>query len=309
MYSTLPDKKIPTSSLKFLFDSGIRKAVEEIMPERLTHWPADYETAFRAAQDRHGRLHHSSVDIAPDNLSEFARVLLNNLAEDPDMRDAYFIHELRGYKGGTHFDLADAGAREEAFEQLLSCLDADNCKLDEWEVDIAVEIHIPDHVTHIAGGAHFQILKWLLPSVPDARLSKLMDSDKFYTDHCASLENLAGFRCEVGSRGQTDRISYINVYCTEKSVIYQLHQNGVYRRRHTNDLYPNNIDGLIKDVNDIGKAFSTAAGDDDLENSGVPGNARFEIRVPVEIALERLQSFPVRIAEVGLIAIPLNTWW
>jgi len=56
MYSTLPDKKIPTSSLKFLFDSGIRKAVEEIMPERLTHWPADYETAFRAAQDRHGRL-------------------------------------------------------------------------------------------------------------------------------------------------------------------------------------------------------------------------------------------------------------
>lgn len=307
MYSKLPDKKIPPSALKFLFDSGIRRVVEDIMPERLTHWPADYDTAFRAAQDTQGRLHHSSVDISPAHLDEFGRRLLEYLAEEPDMQDAYFIHELRGYKGGTSHDPNDMDARDEAMDQLMSCLDPDRCDPEEWGVDIALEIHIPGHVTHIAQAAHFRLVKWLLPSLSDDQVQKVLDSDRFLTDHCASLENLAGFRCEVGHKGRGDQISYLNVYCTEKSVIYQLHDNGVFRRRKTTELYPNSIGALIKDVDYIGKAFSTARGDGDT--SGVPGNARFEIRVPLQTALDRFRSFPAEIAELGLIAIPLQTWW
>jgi len=307
MYSTLADKKIPTSALRTLYDAGIRKAIEDIIPERLAHWPINYDSAFRAAQDRHGRLHHSTIDLAPDHLPEFARLLLDNIADQHDMQDAYFVHELRGLKGATNHDPSDPEARADAFERLMSCLDPDACDLQDWDVDIALEIHIPNHVTHIAESAHFRLLHWLLPSIPDQRVDTLLASDKFVSDRCASLGDLAGFRCEPGSRGRDDQVSYLNVYCTEKSVIYQLHDNGLFRRRRCVELTPNSIDNLIKEVNDIGKAFSSAS--DEPSESGLAANARFEIRVPLATALARHTAFPDDLAHLSIIAIPAKTWW
>jgi hypothetical protein len=307
MYATLPEKAVPSSALKFLFNDGIRKVVSEIMNHRLTHWPANYDTALRQAKDQRGQIHHMSVDIAPHQLSEFARRLLERLADQPDMQDAYFIHELRGVKGCTDHDPSDDDERSEAFEQLMSHLDPEACHLDDWQIDIALEISIPDHVTHIAHSSHFRILKWLLPSADDRRLERLMQSNRFYVDQCASLDDLAGFRCELGNTGRVDNVSYANVYCTEKSVIYQLHQGGIFRRHAPTELYPNALSKLIKEVNDIGKAFYAASGKEEMD--GVPGNARFEIRVPLRTALDRLREFPERLAELSLIAIPIEDWW
>jgi hypothetical protein len=307
MYATQPDKAVPSSALKYLFNDGIRKVVSELMPHRLTHWPANYDTALRQTQDHRGQIHHMSIDIAANNLPAFGQRLLERLSHQPDMQDAYFIHELRGTKGGTDHDPSDDFERSEAFEELMSHLDPELCQLDDWQIDVALEISMPDHVTHIAHSSHFRILKWLLPSAANAQLNRLMQSDRFYVDQCASLDDLAGFRCELGNIGRDDQISYINVYCTEKSVIYQLHNGGIFRRRTPTELFPNSLGKLIKDVDDIGKAFHAASGS--LDADGVPGNARFEIRVPLRTALDRLRQFPELLAELSLIGIPINVWW
>ena len=94
----------------------------------------------------------------------------------------------------------------------------------------------------------------------------------------------------------------MNVYTTDKTVTYQLH-DGLFRRRGCEDLLPTKIERLLKDLGDISRTFGACAKEQQ------DGSARIELRVPLERTLHVLEDFPQQLVNTTLIEVPSQDWW
>ncbi|KAI0362849.1 hypothetical protein BV20DRAFT_919007, partial [Pilatotrama ljubarskyi] len=119
------------------------------------------------------------------------------------------------------------------------------------------------------------------------------------------LFDLAGFRCTPGSRGERDKVVHVNVYTTDKTVTYQLH-NGSFSPHRVSSLYPGNIRRLLEDMNTIATTFSQCGGS---AGTVQDGTARFELRVNLDQALEAITSFPDELIRRSAVCIPSPIWW
>lgn len=279
----------------------------EVMPARQTHWPVSYAAAMMQFRDGRGRLHSHSIDIPSWHLDEFSRVFMQRLSEHTDFVDAYFIHELKGSKGASAHRARSEQERQECLDDVLSFIDHDAITLEDWWVDVGLEINLPGHVTHWVTGAFEHILQQVLPNASATQLTKLTQSKNFHVDLSASLADVAGFRTTPASRGQKDHVTYIQAYCTEKSGIYQLFEGGLFRRHSAHELLPGSLPKLIEEVEKMSKVMMSCAGEDG--HIGLEGNARLEVRIPLKRALSTHYYLPSRFVKMCTKAIPLNVWW
>lgn len=299
--------KLTQDQLAQLYDECIRPAVMQVMPSRASHWPVDYKSAFQQAKDRRGRLHLGSVPVPATLLVEFCGALRNGLESIEDFKGAFFGHELRGLKGGTAHEEDDEGANpEEAFNTFFDSVDRTRIDEDNWLVDVGLEIHDPGMVVHWSKSAHSAILRYLLPSLTDDKIDKLQGRTTFHVDHAAHLEDFAGFRCDPGLWGSQHGVEYINVYPTDKSPTYQLHE-GIWRRRSCEDLLPKSLDKLLDDLVKMSKTYKSCSGSQD--NSPQEGCARLEIRVPLALAETALRDVPREHLQKWTYSVPTNLWW
>lgn len=149
-------------------------------------------------------------------------------------------------------------------------------------------------------------MAYLLLSASEELISDILKSPtQYHCDISAQLWELGGFRASPGSCGKVDQVSYINVYTTEKSATYQLH-NGIFRRRKPWHLFPSSISQLIKDKKCIGDTFCACAGDG---TDGLEGNARMEIRVPLSLADAVLVDLPYKVVEAAVASFSCDTFW
>ncbi|KAI9056742.1 hypothetical protein FKP32DRAFT_1546979, partial [Trametes sanguinea] len=268
-------------------------------------------------RDPRGRFHFGSVDIPTDTLEDFARVLHDNLEDHPRLGDFRFMIELRGTKGMFSFPFHDLDARRNMFNSmiehhlLLCCehldLEAENLdgNLANWYCDVGMEVSRPDHVVQWISAAHHRLLAHALPSRTDEQITRLLGGSNVSVDLSGHLFDLAGFRATPASQGRTDRVAYVNVYTTDKSVTYQLHQ-GAFSPHRGSHLFPGTLPRLLKDMDVIARTFSQCAG---VNGDTQDGTARYEVRVSIQNALVALRTFPEDLLRHSVICVPSSVWW
>lgn len=296
--------------LKLIYNRCMRPALEATVPERMSHWPHDYESAMLRGRDAQNRLHFQAENIPQYALSDFCDRFLLELDKHEAFKDAFFCHEVRGVKNASVHDPHNEEDRALAFDEATRWIDSGKINPSDWYIDAALEVHSPGMVWHWLETARPELIKTALPSVPAERAAAAANSTKVYVDHCAQLYDLAGFRLETPAIGKLDKIKYINVYTTDKTSSYALHKNCFCRHR-ASELLPKGMERLLKDVEDMSRVFGqcSGAGDPDADLMEVQeGCARFEVRVRLDKALDTLKVLPERILRNGLICYPAEVW-
>jgi hypothetical protein len=307
MYEKGRSAAIPTELRAHIYDKCLRQAAIEVNPSDQSRWPITYAAAMDLYRDDHGQFHFATIDLTPRLLRTFGTRLLELLQMRDELKDAFFVHELRGTKSATHHDPHDAEQRRMAIEDVFHAFDTRGFKVEDWVVDIAIEIWHPGHVLQWLTKGHRHVLEFLLPSAPAEKISDILNSKtQYHCDISAQLDDLGGFRSVPASRGAADRVIYINAYTTDKSATYQLH-NGLFKRRKPWHLFPDKIDKLLEDTEKIAEMFRICSGNQTM--GGLEGNARMEIRVPLDLADQALANIPDGLIQKSLAAIDCSTFW
>ena len=255
-------------------------------------------------RDKKGILHFSTIDYPALLVGKFGAELLKLLGEQDELlKDAFFVHELRGTKSSSHHNPRNADEREASMNGVLDLFDVRLLKPEQWVVDIGLEIRQEGCVLQWLTDAHHRILAHLLPSASEEQISAVLNSrTQYHCDLSAQLQELGGFRVSPGSRGKADQVSYINIYSTDKCATYQLH-DGVFRRRKPWHLFPCNISKIREDMKRIGDTFVSCA------NDGLEGNARMEIRIPLSLANSCLVDLPYNVIKTTVASFACKTIW
>lgn len=274
-------------------------------PEHASHWPPNYTAAFSQSQDNLQQLHFSTLDIPGSLLPQFTENLHTQLDLYPDFDGFFFVHEYRGLKGVTCHDGCTAQEVHEAYDVLVEDLNPDLIDINDWWVDIGLEISSPEKVLQWAEEAHGILIEHLLPHLDRRRAVALMRSPAWATDTSSLLYDLAGFRVKPGSYGTPAQVRYINVYTTDKTPTYQLH-TGAFKRHRPIEILPDTMPVLLSDIRRLAQmhrycGYNTTGSQE--------GCVRVEIRVPLSAAHERLRVFPLALAEDSIIAIDAMVWW
>lgn len=312
MYNPHRDPRIPPSLLTDLYEKVMLPSLRAIRYEHIDHWPVDYEHAEIKARGRAG-YHFTTVEIPSWKLRMLAVEMRPHLNAIPQFKDAFFYHEVRGVKGGSHHNPEDPAEAENALQSVFDHLDfnqlTDNDLQYHWFVDVALQVEHPTHVVHWTTASHANILAYLLPGATPVARENLIRSDNFQLDICAHMTDVAGFRVGTSTIGRNDNVHYINVYSTEKSVHYQLH-GGVFQKPELRDLLPANLARLVKQVDTWTEVFLKAAGEvEDPADPPQEGQARLEIRVPVSICGTTFIDIPHNVIQESCISIPADEWW
>ena len=143
------------------------------------------------------------------------------------------------------------------------------------------------------------------PSQPPAAFLRAPQIRGWQEDISGHLYQLAGFRYNPRSRGVNEGIVHINVYTTDKSVTYQLHE-GIFKTRKCSDLYPRPLEKLCSDLHKVADSFAVCSGS---EGQIQDGTARFELRVQMSKIHETLLTFPDNLIHDSVISIPSDIWW
>ncbi|KAF9218170.1 hypothetical protein BS17DRAFT_823392 [Gyrodon lividus] len=64
----------------------------------------------------------------------------------PEFRDAYFVHELQGWKGATVHDPDNIPNKVAALGDLTHVLDMDHMVQEDWQIVVTLELGLPGHV-------------------------------------------------------------------------------------------------------------------------------------------------------------------
>lgn len=283
----------------------VRSAFQSCLPEHTSHWPPTYTTAYALAQDQARRLHFSSIDIPAPHLGDFVDHLRQKLEEFAEFDKFFFVHEYRGLKGVTCHDGSKGQHILQAFDALTDDLNMDLIDMENWWVDIGMEVCCPGKVLQWAEDGHGLLAEYLLPHLDRSGIRGLMGSKAWSRDTSALLYDFAGFRVAPGSRGTLDGVHYINVYTTDKEPTYQLH-SGSFRKHKYLDILPDAMPNLLHDVVELATVYRNcrynAAGVQD-------GCVRAEIRVPLSAAYDRLRIYPQNLAVDTIVVIDAPIWW
>lgn len=311
------NKQLPPNLLGIIYDKGVRPAALQVVPGHQSHWPASYHAAVAVARDRGGRLHFGTKDLPSYVLDEFCALLLQNLNSYPELKDAYFLHELKGTKGATIHDPTNRASRWAILDDILQFLDIPRITPEEWYIDVALEVSRPEHVLLWLEVAHEELLRHALPRqwAHSAHSIQMLQQSKnnFKLDRVAQLNDFAGFRCTPRTKGFRDSVTYLNVYTTDKEPTYQLH-NGVFAAHRASDLIgAKSMSKVISDVEKISEVFGQCMGmegTDEMDpRSPVEGCARFEVRVQLRHAADSYFELPADLVERSVAAIPAGVWW
>lgn len=321
MYSLHESRAIPSTDMELIYDQCLRPLIRRHLPNMYTHWPASYASALTLYRDNHGQIHPGSLDIPAELLRIFGPQYLTRLAElKAYFRDAYFVHEFRGWKGVTVHDPHDEADRQAALDKMLRLLDRPNIRESDWHLDIGFEIGVQDSVVTWRHTGHHLLLAHCLPSVPEGDIETLLNR-RTEIDHQMHLKDLTGFRCQPGQKGRRDKVSYVQAYTTEKTMSYQLHDGLFKPLDPLVTLTKENLDATTKKIEQMSKVIFACSGDrvangdnsgsdeEDQDFTPQDGTARVEVRVQLGEALTTLIDLTDDVVDHSTVAIPSRYWW
>ena len=140
-----------------------------------------------------------------------------------------------------------------------------------------------------------------------ATLEEILKSHKCIRDPNGLLTDFAGLRVSPGTRAAADGVVYINVYSTDKTIHYQLHQ-GVFQKHSPKDLLPGNISGVLKRLDRWTSCLNECMGGKD-DHRQQEAAARCEVRVCLNDYSRVLVDWNVRDVNQFVSAVPARSWW
>jgi hypothetical protein len=192
-------------------------------------------------------------------------------------------------------------------DQLLNFLDVTSISLDDWTIDVALQIRHAGRVLQWLTTAHRRILAFVLPSAKDDKITAVLSSKRQYKcDLSAQLQDLGGCRVAPGSRGKGDNVIYINAYTTDKTRTCLLQSSNFYCKQ-SSDLFPQSIQRLIKDVAKVAAVFGWCARNN-VNDAIREGCARLEVRVPLWRSNQVLLDLPDDLVQVSTVSFD-SAWW
>lgn len=294
-------------NLRILYDSCIRPTLAVVAPEQLCHWPFSYDLAMQQYRDVAGQLHVSSIQLAATLLAPFTEQLIANLNHYPQFRDAFFCHEWRGLKGATAHHPTDAAACDRAIDYICADLDLNLINVQNWWIDVAVEVFATGHILQWRKDQHAVILAFCAPEAHPDLIMALPQSRHWHEDLSSQIYSLAGFRATMPAAiTEASGVSYVNIYTTDKSSTYQLH-SGSFRRHRASELLPDPIGRLLKDVDSLGLLFHKLGGQAD--GAVQEGSLRAEGRINIDRAADYMRRFPPDPLFATFTALPAAQWW
>lgn len=297
---------IPSETYTKFYDTILLPTMREVCAVPAAHWPASYAAARLLYQDTMGKFHFRMMDITEWDIPALETKLLERMEVDPSFVGAFWEHEIRGVKDATGHEMDDPEARSDRFRSLTDVFDMDRVTPSEWVIDVAVEISTVGHNLAWLTLGHARILEYALPGVTMDQIEGILHSTTKYTlDPVAHMAAIAGFRAHPGRNRGTDRVSYVNVYTTDKCNTYQ-QWPGSFKRQATSAVLPKNMPTLLSHVSRIGDVFAACAGS---EAGSQDGHARFEIRVPLANAETVMTRSMDDLIPHVVVAIPNDTWW
>lgn len=305
------DPIVTPERLALIYDHAVRSTIAEILPQRLSHWPATYATAAAKCRDLKGRLTFSSVDVDSDNLARFARVFLEKLeALGADYADAFFGHEYRGVKNQTNHSPGDPEARNRAMNDFIdNVFSTPDIWQDmehedgEWYADIGLEISREGHVLQWLDNARCAIIQHLLPKASeDDCIALARSSSRTNVYYSGTVFELSGFQSTPGGVGFSDRTVFLNVYSTDKEVSYTL-ENNIFSPIYPTALYPDKLPATLERLDKVAEALKTNV------TCVQPGAARAEVRVKFFHAADALTTFPLELVRRSIVCFPAEIWW
>jgi len=105
LYSADGVVMLSQEDLTLIYDHCLHPTLAEVLPEFADWALTSYAATLIQSRTCTRRLTFNTLDIPWNRLEEVAAILLSKLQEEkPAFRDAYFVHKLRGMKGGTIHD-------------------------------------------------------------------------------------------------------------------------------------------------------------------------------------------------------------
>jgi hypothetical protein len=307
MYKVGACPKILPEDISLFYNTCLRPSFVSISGHDTSRMHPTYAMLNDVNHDKRGRLHFSTVDLQAKLLDKFTQELRQQLDKHDKFRDAYFVHQFKGLKGRYRHEPEDSNQRRDAMQDFfLDHLQEDKLDPDQWMFDIALEIRDPGRILQWLTAGHNAILCHLLPSASNEKVEQLIKSQNYKCDITAQLEAVGGFRAVPFIRENPDKISYINIYTTDKSVTYQYHE-GLYRRRKAWHLFPGDIGKLTLDMKKISDTFSRCRGESGLE--AFEGSVRMEIRIPLNKVAEALKDIPHALISKTVLSFDCDTLW
>jgi hypothetical protein len=335
LYGT-PELRLSQEQLSKLYNLAIYPALRAAVPTHSGHIPTTYNHAYAQSKGKKSGMHFSTKSVGPDNILTFEEVLFEQLDHIPEFRNAFLMHEIRGSKTWAPHPPGDAEKREDALEIVFRDIDKTHPQWrdDDWFIDVALEVSSINSVNLwlVENAAH--VLSWSL-GIPIHHAATLQSGSRFCYDHAVQLELLGGYRLVMDTTTSPVGAVYLQAYATEKEIHYQLHNDGLFRKRDATDLLPNKLKKLQEDVVKISDIFAScetgqefdsgvqrarqsaedsSAGavgsDDDIEVLWAQeGAARLEVRVPLRSALHVLHELPDGLMRRTALSVPAQTWW
>ncbi|KAJ7574193.1 hypothetical protein C8J56DRAFT_803336, partial [Mycena floridula] len=260
---------------------------------------------FQRLRNNQGQIQFTSIDIPQDLLAPLGAKLLELCDTIPEFKDAFFLHEFRGEKGKTLHSPNDAAECRYHRALFLDSLDQTTLQDENWFIDLAFEVSLPEHVVFLKSTAHPHILDFALPSATPRSREKLRQSSNFRIDFNAQLADIAGFRTTTGAQaGDPDHVQYLNVYTTDCKPTYQLHRGTYERIRPAQLLEAESRSKVINQIESIGDMYFRQG------VNKTPCATRIELRIRLdEDDVQKWQYLPSELVERCLLAHPADTYW
>lgn len=303
------------------YNTCVRQAVCDSMPECAADWPVSYVAAITDRKNSRHLLSHG-VEVAGINVDPFIARLRARL-HDSGLDGCFFVTEVLGLKNMKAYRPSDADNTVQIFEEATPFLNhADGSRVlpAEWSVDIRLEVSRTDgpFVLVWKADAHRRLLELGLPHATESQLDRLMRSDRLVADINGHVYPLQGFRGSPGVAGENDGVVYMNVYSAEKAATYSFRHQGHFRHHSPHDLYPTNVSNLLLDAKMLMRVYRWCYGDgsnqpgihrvDNTASAVQTGNARYEVRVRLDYAHRALSNVPDALMD-RIICLRATTWW
>ena len=296
---------ITNEECAWIYEDVILPSLDAVRSAQMVHWPVTYAAALQLTENG-TRVKH--LEIPADSVQQFGDEVISRLPMDGPLGDAYFMIERRGTKGGFPWVFGDPEDRLRILE--LYCaeleMDLEDENLENWYIDLGLELSLPGHVLQWDRTAHAAILAAATGTLSERQAEAHTRQRRFYVDMSSHFYRLAGFRYQPAE--PINGIHYFNVYHTEKSATYTLHK-GLFREYKASSLLPGSLDSFIESVDKISGQFHQCLGTNgDVDNS-LDGSVRIEVRINMLAAMRGLDGMTRDLYHRFVIAIENDDWW
>jgi hypothetical protein len=282
-----------------IYEQGLLPVITNLNPDTITNWSVNYNGALTRARKNNGTFQYSTRPFPSALVRRFGYDLVQCLSEKfPWARHLLFMTQVQGVKEANQHRPESWFAADAALDTLLCDLDDGVRDEEHCYVDVGLELAEPGYAYQWRTDAHQSLITaFTTLTNHQAAVFTRPASRCYHKDYSSGLVHLSGFRVTLGLGG--DNPVYMQAYTTDKALIQQLDNgrhgltfDGRQALRDVTSPFLERLHGLYFDAKDNHDCA-----------------ARFEVRLPIRLAVSHALDFPRALMRSSLCVFSRLDWW